>query len=211
MPTSSPWFKLTSNDGGDMTSEVIQFAEMIGIERAASGRYSILLLLALFGGAKSGKINPAKVVHEIQSLEGLCEESHLKPASLFKHAPLQGLWHKHYLQDGLPSMAINLRKGINKNGLPWLEQQIVDAKASGVDKFLTEQDCAKIAYDAVIGNWGRLVDESALTGEWIIFAKHQGKNYYLCLGEHTSGDDMLRSQIDAVCVKEYPFLVDILT
>jgi hypothetical protein len=210
MTTSKNWFKATANDGSDMTPDLLQFAEMIGIERIVPGRYSVLLLLALYGATRAGRLNPAKVLHEIESLEGIRGESSLKPASQFKHPPLKGLWHKHYLQDGLPTMAINLRKGIGKHGLPWLEQQVAEAQASGEEKFLTEQDCARIAHDAVIGNWERLVEESALTGEWIIFAKHQEKNYYLCLGQHNSGDDLLRSQIDSVCLQEYPFLSSIL-
>lgn len=208
------WFKATTADGSDMTQDLIRFAEFIGLERIVPDRYSVLLLLGLFGGFQSGGLNPAKVVREIESLEGLRKGSNLKPALPFKHAPLRGLWHKHYLKDGLPTMTENLLKGIRKYGIPKFKQQIADAQISGVDNFLTEQDCARlaneIANDVTWGNWERLAKSSALTGEWLIFAKHQGKNYYLCLGQHTSGDDILRSQIDAVCLKEFPFLADIL-
>lgn len=204
------WFKMTGSDGKDMTSELLSFAEMIGLERAASGRYSVLLLLGLYGGAQSGQLNPAKVIQEIQILEGLLGCSRLKPASIFNREPLQGLWHKHYLEDGVPSMATNLRRGINKYGLPWLENVIAEAQVSGEERILTEQDIAQISHDVVVGHWERLTEDSALTGEWIIFAQHQGKNYYLCLGRHKSGDDFLRSQIDEVCVREFPFLTDIL-
>jgi hypothetical protein len=43
-------FSLTTKSGDDMTAELKGFAEIIGIERAAPGRYSLLLLLSLFGG-----------------------------------------------------------------------------------------------------------------------------------------------------------------
>jgi len=212
MSTRRKWFQATGADGRDMAPDLLRFAEMIGLERIASGRYSILLLLGLFGGTHSGKLNPAKVIHEIESLEGIREKSNLKPTSQFERRPaLRGLWHKHYLGDGLPSMAKNLRKGIGRYGLPWLKQQVAEAHLSGEERFLTEQDCARIAHDAVVENWQRLIEHSALTGEWLIFAKHQGKNFYLCLGQHTSGDEMLRAQIDAVCFKEFPFLAKILT
>lgn len=45
--------------------------ESIGLERAAPGRVSALLLLQLYAGATSGKLNPAKVIQEIASLEGI--------------------------------------------------------------------------------------------------------------------------------------------
>ena len=111
-------FKATGPDGNDMTIELLEFANIIGLERAVAGRYSVLLLLELYGGTQSGQMNPAKIIHEIQALEGMRECSRLKPALLFDRKPLQGLWHKHYLVDGLPSMATNLRRAINKYGLP---------------------------------------------------------------------------------------------
>jgi hypothetical protein len=36
----------------------------------------------------------------------------------------------------------------------------------------------------VHGNWKRLATAAKLTGEWIIYAHYDGKNYYLCLGTH---------------------------
>lgn len=202
-------FKATGPDGSDMTAELLEFANVIGLEQATAGRYSLLLLLELYGGTQSGQMKPAKVIDEIRALEGM-RESSLKPASLFNRKPLQGLWHKHYLVDGVPSMATNLQRAINRYGLPWLENVVAEAQASGEERTLTEQDISQIAHDAVVGHWERLIEDSALTGEWIIFAQHQGKNHYLCLGRHKSGDEFLRSQIDAICVREFPFLSDIL-
>lgn len=208
MPSSQ--FKATRSDGSDATSELLSFAKAIGLESIAAGRYSFLLLLELFGSARSGMLNPAKIVSQIRFLEGIEAANQLKAATLFKHPPLQGLWHQHYLEDGLQSVAHNIQKGIKQFGLPWFAQKIADAKASGEEKYVTGADVAQIAHDAVVSNWQRLADNEALTGEWLIFAKHQGRNYYLILGKHNSGDDLLRSQIDAVCLQEFPFLKNIL-
>jgi hypothetical protein len=102
------------------------------------------------------------------------------------------------------------RKGIGRDGLPWLRKQVEEATASGEDKNLTEADIASIVHDAVQGNLERLANDRALTGEWLVFAQHEGQNYYLCVGRHRGGDDFLRSQIDTVCAHEFPFLRDIL-
>ena len=208
---SSPRLKATHSDGSDATPMFLSFAEGIGLKSVAAGRYSFLLLLDLFGGVQSGKLNPAKIVSQIRVLEGIEAGSGLKAATLFKHPPLKGLWHQHYLEDGLPSIARNIQKGIRKFGLPWIEQKVADAKASGEERYFTEADAAQIAHDAVVSNWERLIDNEALTGEWLIFAQYEGKNYYLCLGKHESGDDLLRSQIDTICLQEFPFLKDILS
>lgn len=196
-------------DGSDITQELIRLSDIAGLERNVPGRYSVLLLMGLWAGLQYGQLNLEKVRIEIEALEGL-RQSSLKPPSQFKHPPLQGLWHKHYLESGLAPVARNLRKGLGRYGMPHVERQVAEALASGEERFFSEQDIAQIAHDAAMGNWERLVRDSALTGEWLIYAQHEGRNYYLCLGRHTSGDKALRQQIDAICLKEFPFLSDML-
>ncbi|APO97415.1 hypothetical protein [Xanthomonas vesicatoria] len=204
-------FEATRDDGSDATPELLSFSAAIGLESVVPGRYSVLLLLQLFGAAKSGMLNPAKVVSQIRILEGVAAANGLKAATQFKRPPLEGLWHQHYLEDGLPNLAINLKKGMCRLGIPSFEKKIADAEASREERYVTEADIAEIAYDVVVSNFERLKDDESLTGEWIIFAKHNEKNYYLILGKHNSGDELLRSQIDAFCLAEFPFLKTILS
>lgn len=119
---------VTAANGEDMTATVQGFARFVGLEQAAPGRYSMLLTLALFGGAQSGMLNPAKVVHEICALEGIGPPSRLKPPIQNKHPPLKGLWHKHYLEDGPRSMALNILKGLKRYSIPAFQQRIDEAK-----------------------------------------------------------------------------------
>lgn len=207
-----PWSKVTDIDGNDLTEELDEFAEIYGLERAIPGRYSVLLLYGLYYGGKVGRLNPAKVIQEIEFLEGLRQPSGTKPASVFqRNKPLRGLWHKHYLEDGLSSMALNLHKGLERYGIPWAKEMAEEAGGSGEDIYFSEKDIPQIAHDVVEGNWKRLREEPALTGQWIIFAQYQGNNYYLCLGHHQSGDQKIRDQIDSVCVQEFPFLTEVLS
>ena len=204
-------FTLTSDNGDDMTAEMAIFANFIGLDRAAPGRYSILLVLGLFGGIKSNRLNPAKVVHEIEALEGIGKPSQLKPPILFKHLPLKGLWHKHYLESGLSAMAINLQKGLKRYGLPLFDQRIKEAEEAAEERYVTIEDIPSLANDAMHGNWMRLAEAEALTGEWIVYAQHEGKNYYLCLGTNDINQhEDLRNQIDAICCQEFPFLSTLL-
>ena len=208
---NSQRFQATYNDGSDATSELLSFAEAIGLESIISGRYSYLLLLELFGATHSGMLNAAKVISEIRVLEGVDAGGGLKASSQFKHPPLQGLWHQHYLEDGLSCMTYNIRKGIRKFGIPWVNKKVEDENEYVELRSFTDIDAAQIAHDVVASNWERLINNEALTGEWLIFAKHEGKNYYLSLGRHDSGDELLRSQIDAICLQEFSFLKDILS
>ncbi|WP_186271660.1 hypothetical protein [Burkholderia gladioli] len=194
-----------------MTAMVEEFARLIGLEQAAPGRYSMLLVLGLFGGAQSGTLNPAKVVHEICALEGIGPPSKLKSSVQNKHPPLKGLWHKHYLEDGPRAMALNILKGLKRYSIPVFQQRIAEAKAAGEERYISVEDIEAIATDAVLGNWMRLAAAEALTGEWILYARHEGQNYYLALATHDrSTHDQVRQQIDALCCQEFPFLTDIL-
>lgn len=208
---SAHTFKATRSDGKDMMPELSDFARFVGLEKIVPGRYSFLLLLELYAGVKSGRQNPKEVIDEIEFLEGFQKKSGSKQASLFHREPLKGLWHKHYLEDGLASMAMNLSRGVGKYRIPWFEKGIADAQSSGEERYVTKEDIPHIVNDAIAGNWERLKKESALTGEWIIFARHKNKNYYLCLGRHKSDPQILRAQIDAFCVQEFPFLINILS
>lgn len=197
---------------GEQNTEVDlqHFVEMIGLNNAAPERYSILLALQLLGGALSGVQNPAKVIREIQELEaGLSGQ--LKAPIQNRHPPLKGLWHKHYMQDGLSSLAMNVQKGLSKYGMPFFEQKIQEAKDAGEERFLSPDDVPALVSDIVRGNRERLAEAQAITGEWLVFAKHEGKNYYLCVTTHDkSTHDHLRKQIDEVCCKEFPFLANLL-
>jgi len=203
-------FSITDCDGNDKSQELEYFVDHIGLKSAAWGRYSLLLVLELYHGMTSGFLNPSKVVHEINVLEGIEKRSQLKAAAQFQHHPLKGLWHKHYLEDGMKAVAINLKKGGNKYGMSFFEQRILESKLSGKKIYVSLEDIPLITKDFVDGNWARMANAEALTGEWIVYAQYQGANYYLCIGKHNSGDQHLRTLIDTLCCQEFPFLTGIL-
>jgi hypothetical protein len=206
----SRYSELTIN-GEDKWEEVQAFGQAIRLDAATSGRHSTLLLIELYLHTVVRRaMNPARVIREIQALEGMGIASKMKPAVQFTRPHLKGLWHQHYLPSGMSAMAHNIRNGLHKDGLPWFEQRIREAQEAGEDRYVSEDDIKFIAHDAVIGNWERRSQASEMTGEWIIYAEHEGAKYYLCLGQHNSGDAALRKNIDATCVQEFPFLSDIL-
>ncbi|MBJ9625737.1 hypothetical protein [Burkholderia multivorans] len=107
-------------------------------------------------------------------------------------------------------MAKNLKNGIYKDGLPWFEQRVKEAVATGEDQYMSEDDIKRLTYDAMIGNWLRRSQVYALTGEWLIYAENEGQNYYLCLGSHDGDHQKIRQQIEAICCDEFPFLRSVL-
>lgn len=130
-------FTAITNDGKDMSAELANFADFIGLDTVVPNRYSILLVLGLFGGFKSKHLNPANVMHEIKALEGIGTSSQMKPATPFKHPPLKGLWHKHYLEDGLSATARNIKKGLDRYGIPLFKERILEAQEAGKERYVS--------------------------------------------------------------------------
>lgn len=197
-------------NGQNVTEDLARFDEICGVSRATKGRHSVFLTLQLKWGLEHGLVNPAKVLMEIESLEG-GGPSRTKPAVQNKHPPLKGLWHKHYMAEGMSSLATNLRNELLRTGLPSLERFVRDAREAGEQRYFGTEHVGLIVQDAVNNNWTRRTSESRLTGEWLLFAKHEGFNYYLCLGSHNRETHQgLRAAIEAICCEEFPFLRDLL-
>ncbi|WP_343669103.1 hypothetical protein [Paraburkholderia heleia] len=198
-------------DGNDRADEIRWFAEHLGLDERVQGRYSLLLFFDLYLLMKSGRGNPFMVLDEIEALEGRNRQSRHKPPIQNKHQPLKNLWHKHYEQSDLASMAMNVRRGLNKYGIPFVQQMIDEAAAAGEERHIVIEHVNDIVNDVISGNLGRLRQEQALTGEWLMFAEYQGQRFYLCLAtHHRSTHEHIRQQIDRVCTVEFPFLTTIL-
>src|SRR5258707_8683974 len=97
-----------------------------------------------------------------------------KPAEPFTGHHLRGLMHKHYLCDGLRTLALNMKNELNRSGIPLLQQRIADAKASGEERYFTVEDAKWIAYEASHGSMLRRIQRNAITGEWLIYVLHEG-------------------------------------
>jgi hypothetical protein len=214
MTTPSPekaTITFSGANGEDLTGELARFAGMLGLDRAAPGRYSALLVCHLYMGMKANAIDPWKVAHEIDALEGIGRSSQLKAPIRNRFPPLKGLWHKHYQQSGIRSLAMNIQKALKRYGLPYAQQKAKEAKESGELHYFSAEDIKAISIDVVHGNYVRLGQEAAVSGEWLVFAQHEGLNYYLCLATHEKSEHpQIRNQIDLICCKEFSFLSQLL-
>lgn len=66
-----------------------------------------------------------------------------------------------------------------------------------------------VAYRTVIEGYKKRA-KRGLTGDWIIYGKHEGRNYYLALAAHEEGERpnaiQLYKTLQQVCAAEFPFL-----
>lgn len=181
----------------------------IPIERCSTVLFSQLVHMPEYGGMNS----PFQFVErEIAHLEGF-GKTQTKPATAFSSkGKLRGFWHKHFLVPGYGHLGINTKVawGMHKDGLgrlPDLAVRLENPNASH-NEILEEARKAslKIAREIIYGKGGfiqRLENEKG-TGDWLIFNKHQGKNYYLCIAKHNEDDFILQALRN--CISDFPFI-----
>lgn len=198
-------------DGISRADDVEAFIQRTGLDTIVPGRFSSLLVLNLFAASMAGVMEPSCVIREIKALESGMN-SGFKPGTQLNHLPLKGLWHKHYQVMSLPSLAKNIKRGMDIHGIPLFEQHIKEAQAAGEVRYVQMEDIAALASDVVHGNYMRLHDENRLAGEWLIYAKHDGQNYYVTICTHDKATHAtVRQQIEDVCGMEFPFVNDLLS
>lgn len=178
-----------------------EFSESIGMNHCIEGRYSWLFAIDLFMYGEMRVINPLQVMDEVKSLENSDSRSRTKPETQFRKPPLKGLWHKHY-----PSarfIAQNIKNHLSGNKLTELVKQTLEGKD-------TYDDALQIAYElshkVVSQSYDERAQSGKLTGEWIIFAKHNNENYYLSMATHDMGDELAHERIKTICYPQFPFL-----
>lgn len=66
-----------------------------------------------------------------------------------------------------------------------------------------------ILHQFVIGGLESRFRENALTGEWIVYKRHNHANYYLMLAKHTEPDEQIIGRLQS-CAAEFPELASIL-
>lgn len=171
-------------------------------------RCSSQILLDLFFGMQSFGVRPLTVIDEIKSLEKL-KISQTKPATPFRGRYLGGLWHKHYMNGDVASLAQNVKSALDEYRIPFFDKRIREAQAAGEKRLVTKEDVPKIVDDVLRNNLARRRSEGKMTGEWVIYAQHESQNFYLCLAKHDDGDEKIREKIERICLWEFPFLKDV--
>ncbi|MFA5685018.1 MAG: hypothetical protein WCZ65_06230 [Lysobacteraceae bacterium] len=181
--------------------ELGEYAGLVGLDKAAPGRYSWLFVMQLYLHAEVNGIDPSMIVGELKALEGGTSPAGTKPATEFTREPLKGLWHKHFFSAHF--VGHNLANHHAGGRLGKLVEQVMDPKKYPV---ITAELINKLTHEIVTGAFEKREAQDKLTGEWIVFAKHGGQNYYLCLATHETGDQAIYDQIESACFRQFPAL-----
>ncbi len=194
-------FRVTREDITHFTANDIGF---YGLD---TSRISQFLKIQLTAFSKHGPYCSANLTGVIQGLEGV-EGHHTPRTDAFRHTPLKGLWKAHFYDP------LFMGRNIFNH---W---EIHSPKKKTFERLVQKIQQEESLHPSKLGWQGRLahaflvdgLDERSkqpkgLTGEWIIYAKHQGQNYYLCASKHSSTieqDHQLHAFIGALLKEEFP-------
>ncbi|MBY0316330.1 MAG: hypothetical protein K2Q26_12460 [Bdellovibrionales bacterium] len=163
----------------------------LGIDPSYARRVGPGLLLQLYLGLITRTLHYHQVLDEINHLEGKGIGSRTRPPDQFLKLPLKGLYKKHYSQPNfIPRNVATETKQISKDE---------------VERCKTWEEMWAL-YDPV-KLFEQRIARNAMTGQWIVFAKHENENYYLCLGSHNDDENILKN-INKFSTPVFSFLAD---
>jgi len=196
-------YRTTLRDGreiGIAEAELQRFAGAIGLDQIAPGRYSKLFVFKLILYVHFEGVEGHFILDQLRALEGLPNNAPAtKTATMFARDPLKGLWHQHFFSARF--LAHNMLNQIGGDKLMPIVERIFDPEKS---QTVTREMINELANVTTIDAIRQREAEGKLTGEWIVFAKHQGQNYYLTLAVHPedkAGDMALYEELKAMPFK----------
>lgn len=187
--------------------------ELVKREVTGGAPYASRLSFAFVTRLAKHRDDMPAVLEEIDALEGLRPASRpTKEVEQFKHPPLFPLWHKHFFASRHVLRNTGDRWGISRGqGNRDLDALLTEIATKYGDDPSTWQ--GKLAERFTVDGLFDRADAGRLTGDWIIFGKHGGKNYYLDLAIHEEGRGLanaerLMHKLQAGSQAEFPFLFD---
>lgn len=169
-------------------------------------RMSRLLCEQLAFGISTRTLNSFAVTDVLEALEGHGPRAAKILPRPFKRRPLRGLLHAHFVQASF--IPHNLTNEIQRpGGWPKVQKHLDSAPSE-----ILESDVVKhVAHEATFGLYAQRSSRDALTGEWIIYAEHQGQKLYLGLAEHATDDEAIHSQLVERCEERFRDAIRALT
>ena len=152
--------------------------------------------------------DPFSIISEVDYLEGIRHTTKTKPEAPFK-PPLYPFWHKHFSTARHIPKNLAVRWALDKGGNADLENILQSITESHGDQ---EHVWQNYLVDALITNGYKERAARGLTGDWIIYGKHDGQNYYIGLATHEEAAgknaETLLKRLRQSAYAEFPFLFD---
>jgi hypothetical protein len=181
----------------------------IGFYGLDVSRISTIFIAQIIQIQASRSIDTNSILNEIKFLEGIKNNSSTKSVEKFKHQPLQGLMKKHFYDEKFWMKNFYTHFSFEYGGNSNLDTIINEAFLQSKNtfgylngNFISNYIATKIVVDGV----KERTIKNKLTGEWIIFKQHNGKNYYLTLASHREKDEAIYERVCDAYKFDFPFL-----
>lgn len=167
-----------------------------------ASRISNLLWVDIYVLDQYRGISSFEILKSIKDEEAGVTVGRVKRPTIFKHPPLKGLWHLHFFAAVflLNNVLIEVQNGVKLQKI--LEEEInLFEKHDDLEKL-----AEKLTQRTISQQYENRRNRGKLTGEWIVFAKFNDLNYYLCIGSHKAGDQKIFDRIFEHCTRDFPDL-----
>lgn len=169
-------------------------AGMAGVDRA---RLSRLLCEQLAFAISTRALDSFAVTAVLQALEGHGPQAGRVQPRRFSYPPLHGLMHVHFVEASF--IPHNLRVELDQPSTRSRIQRVVHQAGADLPH---DEAMALLAHELTAGSYEQRAARDALTGEWIIYAEHEGQKLYLGLARHSrdrAGDQAIYDLLLARC------------
>lgn len=184
--------------------ELAQLKDVAACSRPYAERLSTGFVIRMLTTARQ---DAEFVLDAIDGLEGLRSARSIKQAEQFRHPPLHPLWHQHFSAPRHMLRNLGERWGIARGtGNRDLDRLI--------DRVAHEHGDVADRWPGILSHWFahgyvERAQQGRLTGDWIVFAQHEGANYYLDLATHEEGQPenaaRLLAKLRNAANAEFPF------
>lgn len=176
-----------------------EFVQRYGLNDLIPNRYSEVLIVDLIVNLDLNGIDPRQIIDEIKRLETIDDDGYTKEATQFKHPPLHPLWHQHYFSSHY--IVPNIQNEMKRNF-----KTIWDTSMGPEGSVIEQSHIDNLVHNIVEGTIETRSHEKRITGEWLVFAKQTTGNIYLCMANHTAGDQNIYDKVAYCCERQFPLL-----
>lgn len=179
--------------------------ESHGFHRTDIDRISSVLLLQAYNFEVKRTFNTDELSRPIRVLESAKISGRKIRDERFKHHPLTKFYKTHFTSPQfIPQNMISFYQ--SKSGIKQFEKIWKKAAEVSGTGFFDETFIKYLTHHSLIDPLKFKHRSQQMTGEWIVYYKHDGINYYLTFASHTESNEAIHERaMLAVTFDNFPF------
>jgi hypothetical protein len=170
-------------------------------------RISTVFLAQAYSSEINGIFDTFDLTTPIKYLEGAELKVNTTKADQFKHQPLTGLYKIHFNSARfLPKNLSNFIR--SKAGDEHFNKIWLQAVANSNSEYLDESFIKYLTHHITVDPIEIKSQNKTMTGEWVVFHKHNNQNYYLTIASHKESNEEIHKKVSLACEMDgFPFIV----